>query len=57
MNCVDWDDEEPFELMGDSTDDDYIRFEAILTPCNYLHTMLDYQGDSINPQCVGDLEE
>ena len=43
--------------MGDTQDDDHIRFEAVLVPCNYLHTMLDYQGDSIHPECVGDLEE
>ena len=57
MYCVDWKEDEPFELFGTYEEDDYQRFDAILTPCNYLHTMHDYQGDSVSPECVGDLTE
>ena len=49
MFCIDWNDEDPIEIIGEEFDDDYTRFEAVLVPCNYLHTMLDYQGDSISP--------
>ena len=56
MLCLDWDDDEPIELIGTSIDDDYTRLEVVLTPCNYKHTQLGYQGDSISPECVTDLE-
>ena len=54
MFCFDWKADEPIELIGDSHDDDYTRLEVLVVPCNYLHTMLDYQEDTISPQCVGD---
>ena len=58
MFCIDWNDDDPFEIIGESThDDDYARIDVIVTPCNYLHTLLGYQGDSIHPECVGDLQE
>ena len=37
MYCIDWDGEEPIEIMGDEAEDNYIRFEAIFSPCNYVH--------------------
>ena len=56
MYCIDWNDDDPFELIGESShDDDYARIDVTLTPCNYLHTMLDYQDDSISPECIGDI--
>ena len=57
MFCLDWNDDEPFELIGNSIDDNYTRLEIVLVPCNYMHTQLGYQDDSINPECIGDLEE
>ena len=42
MFCLDWKDSDPFELLGALRDDDFIRFDIVLNPCNYLHTMLDY---------------
>ena len=58
MLCLDWNDEEPFEIIGSDIDDDYTRLEVNLVPCNYIHTMLGYQGDfnSISPECVTDLQ-
>ena len=55
--CIDWNDQsEPeISIIGDPSDDNYSRFEVILVPCNYVHTMLGYVGDSINPECIGDL--
>ena len=49
MFCFDWKADEPIELIGDSHDDDYTRLEVLVVPCNYLHTMLDYQEDTISP--------
>ena len=57
MFCIDWDGEEPIEIMGDEAEDNYIRFEAILNPCNYVHRDLGYDLDSINPECVPGLED
>ena len=55
MYCIDWNDEEAIELInGSSQDDDYARIDVTVTPCNYLHTMLDYEGDSISDDCIGD---
>ena len=43
MYCIDWNDDEPFEIIGESShDDDYARIDVILSPCNYLHTELGY---------------
>ena len=56
MLCLDWDGEEPIEIMGKETDADYARFEVFMTPCNYLHTMLGYKDDTVSPECVKDLE-
>ena len=36
--CLDWKDDDPFELVGTSIDKDYIRLEVNLLPCNYVHT-------------------
>ena len=55
MFCVDWKDDDPIEIIGTNQKDDYTRFDALLAPCNYLHTMLDYQGDSVSSECIGDL--
>ena len=57
MYCVDWKDDEPYELFGTIEEDDYQRFDVILAPCNYLHTQLDYQGDSVSSECIGELDE
>lgn len=58
MFCVDWNDvDEPFEIKGSDEDGDHSRIEVILVPCNYVHTDLGYEGDSISPECIGSLEE
>ena len=57
MLCIDWKDDYPVEILGSEFDSDYSRLEVLLLPCNYLHTMLGYQGDSISDECVGSLEE
>ena len=57
MFCLDWDNNEPIEIIGSDIDDDYTRLEVNLVPCNYMHTQLGYQGDTINPECNGSLDE
>ena len=57
MICIDWNDDFPIDLLGREQDDDYTRIELIFVPCNYIHTMLDYKEDSINPECIADLEK
>ena len=42
FNCINWDEDEPIELIGDYGDDDYSRIEILFVPCNYLHTMGNY---------------
>ena len=55
--CIDWIDGEPFEVYGHESEDDYQRLEVILLPCNYVHTSFGYEGDSVSPECIGDLDE
>ena len=57
MFCIDWYDDDLFEILGSDEDDDHTRVEVVLVPCNYLHTQFGYDGDSISPECIGDLEE
>ena len=42
LYCIDWDDDEPLELIGEYNDDNYKQIEILFVPCNYLHTMLNY---------------
>ena len=53
--CIDWKDDEPFEITGTVIDTNYKRLEVLLLPCNYLHTQLGDKGDSVNPECIPDL--
>ena len=57
MFCIDWNESEPIEIEGNETDGDYTRLEFVITPCNYIHTMLGSQGDFVSPECIGDLQE
>ena len=59
MYCIDWegDDVEPIEIYGNEKNDEYQRVELVLVPCNYLHTHLGYEGDTIAPECIADLDK
>ena len=57
MLCIDWTDDNPIEIQGRFQDKDYTRLEVILLPCNYIHTMLGYNEDSISPECIANLDE
>lgn len=57
MLCLDWsDDVEPILIYGNEKNDDYSRVELVLVPCNYLHTELDYDGDTVPEECLADKE-
>ena len=55
MFCLDWSDD--ILLYGNEKNEEYQRIELVLTPCNYLHTHLGFEGDTIHPECVADLEK
>ena len=57
MLCIDWNDaEQPIKIKGEEEFDNYQRLEAVLVPCNYVHSAFGYD-DSINQECVPSLEE
>ena len=35
--CINYDEDEPIELIGEWFDDNYARIEILFVPCNYLH--------------------
>lgn len=43
------------QIYGNEKDFFYQRLEIVIVPCNYVHTYLGYEGDSIHPECVADL--
>ena len=52
MFCIDWNDyENPIMIGGEYEDDFYSELDIILAPCNYVHTMGGYTGDSVHPDC------
>ena len=56
MFCIDWDDDEPYEIQGYEFEDTYTHLDIVMTPCNYIHTKFGYEGDSVNNECIGDLK-
>ena len=54
MFCVDLDE---LSIYGNERNLNYQRIELLFVPCNYLHTHLGYEGDSIDPACVADLNK
>ena len=55
MFCIDAD--ETIRIYGNENNNNYQRIEILLTPCNYLHTHLGYEGDSVHPDCIADLDQ
>ena len=53
--CIDWTDDNPVEFVGESNDNDYTRLDVMIVPCNYIHIEMGYEGDSVYPECEGDL--
>ena len=56
MFCLDWD-KEDLLIYGNERKSEYQRIEILMTPCNYLHTELGFEGDSISDECISDLDE
>ena len=54
--CIDWDDDNPFEIYGQQTGLNYQRLEVILVPCNYVHKEFGETGDYVRDECQSDLE-
>lgn len=55
MYCFDWtDDVEPILIYGNEKNDEYSRVELVLVPCNYVHTRLGYEGDTVPEECLAD---
>lgn len=58
MYCLDWtDDVEPILIYGNEKNDEYQRVELVLVPCNYVHTRLGYDGDSVTEECLADKDK
>ena len=58
MFCIDWDDlDEPYQIQGYEFDNDYARLEIRVLPCNYIHTQMGFEGDSVSSECIRDLEK
>ena len=58
MLCIDWNDaEQPIKIKGEEEFDNYQRLEAVLVPCNYVHSNFVGYDDSIHQECVPSLEE
>ena len=54
--CIDWDDDKPFEIYGQTSGLNYQRLEAILVPCNYVHKEFGEVGDYVREECKSDLD-
>ena len=58
MLCIDWNNDDlPVTIRGDEGEDNYQRLEAVLVPCNYVHTKWGWDQDSIHPECEPSLEK
>ena len=57
MFCLDDPDEgeEEDTIYGNENNDNFQRTEIVLLPCNYVHSYMGYKGDTIHPECIGDL--
>ena len=60
--CLDWDDEDPFELYGtfgtSSTTSTFQMLEFNVMPCNIKHTEVNPEGlFTVSEECITDLEE
>lgn len=53
--CLDWSGD--YDLYGNEITNNYQKIEFVLAPCNYVHSYLGWQGDSINPDCIADLDK
>ena len=55
LYCLDWEKlGEILEIWGISQYDDFQYIELVMTPCQYIHDWLGWDGDSIDPDCVWD---
>ena len=58
--CVDWDLDDGYELWGDENDDNFIKLDIILMPCNSISDnfgIMEGENGQIRPECVTSLKE
>ena len=57
--CIDWDElGDELEIYGNWRDaSKYQRIEFVLTPCNYVHKELGWDGDFVPNGCIEDLQK
>lgn len=57
--CIDWDEiGDDIEIYGNWRDaSKYQRLEFVLTPCNYVHKKLGWDGDFVPDGCIEDLQQ
>ena len=57
--CIDWDElGDDIEIYGNWRDaSKYQRLEFLLTPCNYVHKKLGWDGDFVPDGCIEDLQQ
>ena len=55
MFCIDWSKERL--IYGNENNQNFQRIDILMNPCNYLHTHIGYEGDTIDPECIADLEK
>lgn len=56
LYCLDWDElGDEIEVQGFAhTVDNYRIMSFDIVPCNYIHSYLGYEGDSIAEGCIAD---
>ena len=54
--CIDWPEDEPALIYGDTQSNDYQYVDINLVPCNYVHAEFGETGDYIREECKSDLE-
>lgn len=57
MYCIDDADLDAISIYGNERNENYSRLEVILVPCNYVHSYMGYEGDSVHPECIADREK
>ena len=55
MFCFDYG--EDYQIYGNERNQNYQRVEVIFSPCNYVHTESGYEDDSVQPECIPELDK
>lgn len=55
MYCLDWN--QDIKIFGSEKDQKYQRLEIVMVPCNYVHSYLGYDKDTVTDGCIADLDK